>query len=1005
MSSTSDLLQKIFQVTRGDLDNARLPFPDPIEIVESMQLHRLRKIERFWKDSGQHSWPVLGKCIEELVIGWHGQGEPLFLALLGNVKEVQCWYGVPRKLRHNPSQAKLLRSILPGAIVESNGTIDIEAIERFSSAVIVTGIPDKAGRNLEHGNTSGIERIIRGLNGSNWMYGVYAEPVPAVEALRLLTETTEEIREVYSTYLLKGSPTDENNRTAKRYVDLLEANQRRLEYGRSSGMWAVHTMLLTEGEGSLSSAQGLLHSTFSGENSQPEPLRVLRCSKTHAKMPVFGPLTSKELAVLSMPPSEEYPGYQVADHVRFSVDVPTIAGNKDERLSIGNIKDRSEDTSNSFDINRGDLAKHILVAGVTGSGKTNTCFLLLERLWAQGRGVPFLVIEPAKSEYRWLLSSPKFPNLRVFTVGDERLSPLRLNPLAVPEGILVQTHIDLIKALFSAAFVLYPPMPYVLEQSLQEVYEDKGWDIAQNVNYRGTGSLASTPTLGDLASKVRQVVDRMGYDERITMDIKAGLVARINQLCRGGGKGIMLNTRSSIDFRSLLSTPCVFELKQVASDDEKAFLIGLLLILIYEYNEITAASSSQALRHITLIEEAHRLLRNSTVEKGNEVHANPRGQAIEVFSNILSEIRAYGEGFIVAEQIPTKLATDVIKNTNLKVIHRLVSQEDRQTVGSAMNMEDNQVKALATLRTGEAVAFCENVDRPVLIGVSLSELKKQSKMLSDNDVRALMEGFWKGKETLLWPYSACQRCTGETRSKRFCDRTEYTKIDGITRSAFVKLFNALRLNKALVWSAYEEYFAACRSQLPSQEEHSYCTFVSLSSEHIERRGDFYGWRHEDVEEVTKDIWSAMYKLTSKTEKLSRKNILTSATKEFLSFSNRMETLHKVDSKPYAGCRYCEKPCLYRFDMRMSELGQFESEFRDRFMDENSPLIDVAKVCWSASNQIFLSTDIRSRRAASLCWSIQQLAGLGLSIKNQSEMAAEFSRSISELGTEQRIGAA
>ena len=1002
MSSTSNLLQKIYKVTRGDLENTRLPPPDPIAIVESMRLHRLRKIERFWNGSGKHDGPTLGKFIEELVIGWCGQGTPLFFSLMGNVNEVQCWYGVPRRTAHEPGKEQFLCSILPGVVIEDNKTPDLKVLERLSAAVIITGIPDKAGRSLDNDNAGGIERIIRGLNGSNWMYGVYAEPVPTVETLRLLTETTEEIKEVYSTYLLKGSPADENNQTAKRYIDLLEANQRRFEYGRTSGMWAVHSMLLTEEEKSLSSAQGLLYSTFSGEYSQPEPLRILRCSKTKANMPVFGPLTSKELAVLVTPPNEEYPGYRVADHVRFSVDIPTVSGSMNERLSIGNIKDRGSDTPNSFDINRGDLTKHILVAGVTGSGKTNTCFLLLERLWAQGRGVPFLVIEPAKSEYRWLLNSPKFSNVNVFTVGDERISPLRLNPLAVPKGILVQTHIDLIKALFSASFVLYPPMPYVLEQSLQEVYEEKGWDIARNVNYRGAESSASTPTLGDLASKVGQVVDRMGYDERITMDIKAGLVARINQLCRGGGKGIMLNTRSSIDFRSLLNTPCVLELKQIASDDEKAFLIGLFLILIYEYREISGVSSGQELRHITLIEEAHRLLRNTTTEKGNEVHANPRGQAIEVFSNILSEIRAYGEGFVVAEQIPTKLATDVIKNTNLKLIHRLVSQEDRQAVGSAMNMEDDQVKALATLRTGEVVAFSENVDSPVLIGVSLSDIKQQSTTLSDNDVRALMQGFWEVNDHLLWPHEACQKCSTEVRSRGVCGSTEHMEINRITRSAFVKLFNAMRLNKALVWSAYEEYLAACQSQLPLLKDHSFCTFVSLSTEHIERRADFHGWRHDDVDEVTKDVHMAMYNLKTATPKLSRKNIITSATKEFLSFSNRMETLHKVYEKPYTGCRYCEKPCLYRFDMRMPELSKFEDEFRVRFIDENIPLTDLAKISWNATNQGFLSTDVRSRQGAALCFSIQQLSGLGLSIKNQSDMAAEFSSSISELGTEKKV---
>jgi hypothetical protein len=164
------------------------------------------------------------------------------------------------------------------------------------------------------------------------------------------------------------------------------------------------------------------------------------------------------------------------------------------------------------------LAKHALIVGVTGSGKTNTCFALLDQLWNSGKGTPFLVIESAKAEYRTLLKTRGFSGLNVFTVGDESCSPLRLNPFEVPEGVLVQSHIDYLKSLFAAAFVLYPPMPYVLEQSIQEIYEDRGWDLAQNVNRRGRNSSRLFPTLADLAAKVKTVIERMGYDERITMD-------------------------------------------------------------------------------------------------------------------------------------------------------------------------------------------------------------------------------------------------------------------------------------------------------------------------------------------------------------------------------------------------------------------------------------------------------------------------------------------------------
>ena len=366
---------------------------------------------------------------------------------------------------------------------------------------------------------------------------------------------------------------------------------------------------------------------------------------------------------------------------------------------------------------------------MTGSGKTNTCFGILEQVWDGGRGVPFLVVESAKAEYRNLAHLPGMEGLKVFTIGDETASPLRINPFEVPPGILVQTHIDYLKSLFSAAFVLYPPMPYVLEQGLREVYCDRGWDLARNVNRRGSVSPRRFPTLSDLVAKVRDVVDRMGYDERISMDVKAGLVARLDQLRSGGGKGPMLDTRSSIPAAILFGSPCVLELKQLVDDDEKAFVIGLMLIRLYEYyegGEGRSTPSKGGLRHVTLIEEAHRLLRNVSTEQGGEVAANPKGRAIEVFANILSEIRAYGEGFVIAEQVPVKLVPDALKNTNLKLVHRLVADDDRKAVGGTMNLTESQTRHLMTLGRGQAVAYAEGMRKSVLVTVPLSKANAPS---------------------------------------------------------------------------------------------------------------------------------------------------------------------------------------------------------------------------------------------------------------------------------------
>jgi hypothetical protein len=199
------------------------------------------------------------------------------------------------------------------------------------------------------------------------------------------------------------------------------------------------------------------------------------------------PLTSSEVATLCQLPREEFPGYQVTDYARFDIDVPIPSG---EAVALGKVLDGGQATGSWFSIPRQDFAKHGLVVGVTGSGKTNTMFYLLDRLWNKGNGVPFLVIEPAKTEYRDLAPRPEFAgNLRIYTLGDERFAPFRINPFVfeifdLNNRIHVQTHIDFLKSVFNAAFILYAPMPYVLETCLHEIYQDKGWDLTTGQNRR-----------------------------------------------------------------------------------------------------------------------------------------------------------------------------------------------------------------------------------------------------------------------------------------------------------------------------------------------------------------------------------------------------------------------------------------------------------------------------------------------------------------------------------------
>jgi hypothetical protein len=617
MNHDGAIVAKLFDLTRGDLELAEFPFPSLTSLWETSGFVTISQLASFWvPDQRTRTSISFDRRMADFAAGLHGLGLRWTSVIQGQPGSLKVSYGVPRE--DLPVLRSALSASLPGARFLENASLRLPG---FSQAAVVVGIPVSREDSDGGARRETVEKLCRGLFGSTWAFVVVADPITDAETLREINDLTDEIRSVRSSLMLKGSAIDEQNRQAQRYVGLLETKLKRWDEGRLVGMWNCQAFLLSGDESTLARGSALVKSAFTGEEAQLQPIRVRPCRRGSGAPHPIDPISSNELATMTRPPREEYPGYELIEYVRFGLDTGTEPTSSP--IYVGEICDHGNPTGNRFEIARESLTKHGLIVGVTGSGKTNTCFGLLRQVWASGKGTPFLVIESAKSEYRDLVSDPDFQGLRVFTVGDETASPLRLNPFEVPPGIMVQTHVDYLKMLFSAAFVLYPPMPYVLETALQEVYEDCGWDLASNINARGSGNPRSFPTLSELYEKIPEVVDRLGYDERLTMDVQAGLSARINQLRIGGGKGLMLDTNSSVPAADLFDAPVILELKQLVSDDEKAFLIGLVLIRLYEFCE-SSRTSGNGLRHITIIEEAHRLLRNVSTEQGGEVRLIPK---------------------------------------------------------------------------------------------------------------------------------------------------------------------------------------------------------------------------------------------------------------------------------------------------------------------------------------------------------------------------------------------
>jgi hypothetical protein len=590
-------------------------------------------------------------------------------------------------------------------------------------------------------------------------------------------------------------------------------------------------------------------------------------------------------------------------------------------------------------------------------------------VWANGAGVPFLVIESAKSEYRALTGDPRFQALRVFTLGDETVSPFRINPFEIPEGVLVQRHIDCLKALFAAAFVLYPPMPYVLEQSIQEIYEDRGWDLASNENRRDGGGVRRFPTLGHLHTKVGIVIDRMGYGDEITMNVRSGLQARINQLRIGGGKGLMLNTQRSVPAEDLFHSPCLLELKQVVNDDEKAFLMGLILIRLYEHHESGRMPGGSGLRHLTLIEEAHRLLRNVASDKGSDVFANPRGHSIELFTNILSEIRAFGEGIVISEQIPSKLVPDAIKNTNLKIVHRLLPEDDRKLMAGAMGLQEAQSRHLAGLATGEAVVTAETVPKAVLIVVPLSPGKKAVTPVTDYALQKRMSPYWNAHTGVRLRFSACDRCLNSGKPQS-CSVTESRLEDWPLQRSLAQCLSAMMHNASFVGESFADLAVALgKFAEPTRPVSPYCVMVTYFERELDAMGSLYGWRYADVEKAIAFASAVAWSLGE----------IEDPAPSLRQFSELLERLCKRDSGPLPGCHVCEMKCAFRYESR--ELGRqiprHAADFCAAYNDPHNQVEELAHLAWVATADRTREGDVVTRSRSALCFAVQRFDQLGL----------------------------
>lgn len=560
-----------------------------------------------------------------------------------------------------------------------------------------------------------------------------------------------------------------HNKHIEELMKRIDQELERISMSESTGLWSVASYFFSYDNdfASAESASTIFKSIMQGEESGVETsainswidnsqkMKMLTNSVCHLSHPIFwnnltvngeninvensSLLSSKELAMLLSLPHKSVPGFPVVEHVSLAKEV--IRNNESmmkREVSLGCIFDLGKAyTENRVKLDVKSLTQHVFVTGSTGCGKSETIYKLINE--TKQVGTKFLVIEPAKGEYKNV-----FGDVNVFGTNPLIMPLLRINPFSFPTGVHVLEHIDRLTEIFNVCWPMYSAMPAVLKKAMLDAYESCGWDLRLSVNRLSRGEDVY-PSFLDLFLSLEKVITESAYSEEVKSNYSGALLTRVESLTNGlNGEIFSVNELSNM---VLFDENCIIDLSRVGSQETKSLIMGILIMRLSEYRMTGANTPNSALKHLTVLEEAHNILKRVSTEQSQE-GSNMAGKSVEMITNAIAEMRTYGEGFVIVDQSPTSVDKAAIKNTNTKIVMRLPDEDDRKVSGKAAGMNDKQIDEIAKLPTGVAVVYQNDWVSPVLCKIERMENsrvifneQKDSilELNSENDINYIIE--------------------------------------------------------------------------------------------------------------------------------------------------------------------------------------------------------------------------------------------------------------------------